>query len=590
MIFTPLEVKTYYEARLPDFKIVGHEWRIECPIHNGDGLNFGINPNTGLAQCHSQCGRGWDMISLEQDLFSLDFTHAKERVFDLVGRPRVSWEERDVEAIYDYTDADGKLLYQVLRKTGKKFVQRRPDSDSWKWGLEGVPRVPFRLPQVSQADFVAIVEGEKDALSLERVGLTASCNSGGAGNFKPELVKCFTGKHIAIFPDNDDPGREHALKVARLLITTAKSLKIVELPGLSEKGDVSDFIQNGGTVEQLRECYRKSQSWTPEWHFSSDVPNENTKYVHSFRQEVDLSGGLTEFWELSQLTGIETPWRKLSRIFGGGLRNGEVYVLGGNQGSGKTSLALQFILASIRRSEGCLLFSMEMLWKAVFQRMASMEAEVDLNALRDAQFTMKRADATIDERETARLFIGRSLPDLARQTAELVELPLLVSTKTSVTPEYLISESTRIRKSQPLKLVVVDHMQLMGADEGTQGEYEKFTKISRATKHVATELNLPIILVSQTSRNQSKEHRKEPEVWDLRGSGALEEDAAGVALLYEDFDDRDLAIKSGDGSRYTKGPVKCFLKIPKNRYGEQGRVFELYHCKTYTRFKTREEL
>jgi replicative DNA helicase len=98
------------------------------------------------------------------------------------------------------------------------------------------------------------------------------------------------------------------------------------------------------------------------------------------------------------------------------------------------------------------------------------------------------------------------------------------------------------------------------------------------------ELDLPILLVSQTSRAQAKDKRGELEVADLRGSGALEEDAAAVLLLYEDENDAAAAQAEGDGSRYTKGPTKAELKLGKNRYGEQGRCFRLIHTKYATRF------
>src|SRR5215813_6739931 len=193
MTFTPSEVRAFYAARVPSLKITNQrEWRGPCPVHSGKDPNFAVNAETGLAQCHSQCGRGWDIISLEQELSGVDFVPAKERVFDLVGRPRVAWEERDVEAIYDYTDESGKLLYQVLRHHGKKFNQRRPDGTGlWKWGLGDIRRVPFRLPKLQNAEFVAVCEGEKDVLTLERHQIAATCNNGGAGNFKPELAPYF---------------------------------------------------------------------------------------------------------------------------------------------------------------------------------------------------------------------------------------------------------------------------------------------------------------------------------------------------------------------------------------------------------------
>jgi DNA primase len=123
--FHELEVKTYVSSRLPDLKQAGGEFRGPCPVHKGRDPNFSISSETGFASCHSQCGRGWDLISLEQELSGLDFGQAKDRVFDMIGRPRVPWEEQNVEAIYDYTDEYGEVLYQVLRYAGKEFKQRR---------------------------------------------------------------------------------------------------------------------------------------------------------------------------------------------------------------------------------------------------------------------------------------------------------------------------------------------------------------------------------------------------------------------------------------------------------------------------------
>jgi replicative DNA helicase len=572
MIFTPAEVRAYYE-RFPSLKINNQrEWRGPCPVHQGDDPNFSVNAETGLAQCYSQCGRGWDPISLEMELSGDDFPHAKARVFEIVGRPDVPWEERNVEAIYDYTDAENKLLYQVLRYHGKAFKQRRPDGfGGWRWGLGDVQRVPFRLPKVAAADFVAVVEGEKDVLRLERLGMVATCNSGGAGQFRPELVTHFTGKQVAIFSDNDEPGRQHALKVAALIAPVAKSIKIVELPRLPVKGDVSDFINAGGSLEDLRELYRKAQPWTPEWEFAVTIPNENDKYVRTIDQEIEAAGGLDAFWNLADFPGLPTPFPKLNSILGGGMRNGEVYVIGANQGAGKTSLALQFGMAALQKGFGVVIFSMEMGWRAVFQRMAGIEAQVDLLAFREAQ--QRKLDCDGDRLS------------LARATAEISQWKLLVSTKPAVTPDYILSETQRLAAAGPVDLVIVDHMQLMAADRNSRSDYEKFTAISRAMKQTAVEMDVPLLLVSQTSRSNSREHRAELDVADLRGSGAIEEDAAAVFLLSEDREDAQAAREADDGCRYTKGPVRCFLKIGKNRYGEQGRCLPLLHYKAQTRFE-----
>ena len=67
------------------------EWRGPFPVHSGKDPDFAVNAETGLAQCHSQRRRGWDVVVLEMEIVGLDFARAKEHVFDLVGRPRAPW-------------------------------------------------------------------------------------------------------------------------------------------------------------------------------------------------------------------------------------------------------------------------------------------------------------------------------------------------------------------------------------------------------------------------------------------------------------------------------------------------------------------
>ncbi len=170
-------------------------------------------------------------------------------------------------AEFDYLDESGELLYQVCKKTDKKFLQRRPGTDGkWVWNLRDVRRVLYRLPELLKADkseTVFIAEGEKDVESLRSVGLTATTNSGGAGQsgkWLEEFNDYLKNRPVIILPDNDDVGRAHALKIANSLKGTAKSVKIVNLPDLPEKGDVSDWLEAGGTVEKLNELIKKDST------------------------------------------------------------------------------------------------------------------------------------------------------------------------------------------------------------------------------------------------------------------------------------------------------------------------------------------
>lgn len=567
--FTEHEISTYYASRVPGLKQIGRAWRGPCPIHKGKDSNFSVDAGTGLAFCHSQCGKGWDPLSLEQQMFSLDFVRAKEQVFEVIGRAKPDWEERDIEATYDYTDEHGKLIYQVIRRSGKRFMQRRPgESSKWTWGLGGTTPLPFQLPRLVKATAVLIVEGEKDVLTLQRLGQEATCNSGGAGNFKPELVSWFAGKVVGIIPDNDQKGRQHAVLVAGMLMGTAASIRIIELPRLPEKGDATDFVTAGGTIEQIMAAYEAAQDWTPEWQFSSEVPNSSDSYIHTLGTEIRDAGGLDCFWDYTLRKGVPTPFQKLSYVLAGGMRPGEVYVLGGNQGSGKTSLALQFVARAASEKVGVHFFSMEMSARDVFHRMIASEARVDLL---DFQ-TLQRHEISVEPYRSR-------LDDITRRH---LQFPLTVSSKPSVTAEYIVEEVKRLTVQRPIGLVVVDHMQLMSsAAAGLRSDYEKFTNISRSMKQAAMEAAVPILLVSQVTRSNNQLHRTELDCSDLRGSGAIEEDAAAVLLLYPDADHKKQTVADGT---YATAEIRSYLKLGKNRYGLSGFVLKLLHFKRFTRF------
>jgi hypothetical protein len=171
-----------------------------------------------------------------------------------------------IVATYDYRDADEELRYQVLRKEPKSFSQRRPDGNGgWIWDLKGIERLPYRLPELLKAAphaTIYIVEGEKDVEALARIGLVATCNSGGAGKWTTELSPYLRGRPIVLLPDNDKAGEDHARDVAQKLLGIARSVKIIRLPDLPPKGDVSDWLSNGGTADELEQLVAKTPEWT----------------------------------------------------------------------------------------------------------------------------------------------------------------------------------------------------------------------------------------------------------------------------------------------------------------------------------------
>lgn len=179
-------------------------------------------------------------------------------------RSRKSKGKNKIVASYDYQDAAGKRVFQVCRLEPKSFRQRRPDgSGDWIWDMSGVQLVPYHLPEILPAALVYVLEGEKDVDRVRSLGLVATCNSGGAGKWRKDFSQYLQGKVVVILPDNDLAGRVHAQDVARNLHGIAASVKIIELSGLPEKGDVSDWLNAGGTPEQLRSLVEGAPDWDP---------------------------------------------------------------------------------------------------------------------------------------------------------------------------------------------------------------------------------------------------------------------------------------------------------------------------------------
>jgi putative DNA primase/helicase len=176
---------------------------------------------------------------------------------------KVAWE---VDKEYRYIDSDGKLRHETIRyKNPKKFRQRRPGPDGKPiWDLKGIETILYRLPELIAADPlqpVFVVEGEKDVDRLVAMGRVATCNPMGALKWTGRYSDVLRGRHVIIIGDNDDDGRQHAKEVAYSLQGKATSIKVVELPGVPEKGDVSDFFDLGGTLDQFDELV----TWTVEW-------------------------------------------------------------------------------------------------------------------------------------------------------------------------------------------------------------------------------------------------------------------------------------------------------------------------------------
>jgi len=250
-------------SRLQQVRRNGSGWIALCPAHDDRSPSLSVREGDGgrvLLHCHAGC-------TAEQVCAALGLTVRDLMPLRENGR-HAAPVRPPIMATYRYADEHGALLFEVVRMQPKSFRQRRPDGrGGWVWNLDGVRRVPYRLPEVAEAAkrgrAAFIVEGEKDADALASVGLTATTCPGGAGKWLGEYAECLRGAHVVVLPDNDEPGRKHAEQVARSLSGVAASVRVVELPDLPPKGDVSDWLAAGGNAKELKRLARETPLYVP---------------------------------------------------------------------------------------------------------------------------------------------------------------------------------------------------------------------------------------------------------------------------------------------------------------------------------------
>lgn len=274
-------------------------WLARCPAHPDRTPSLKIDRGTdggALLYCFAGCNYESITAALRQmtgmppgRCLQVDLQNAARTLRQPPPPPLAPTSERERrEIVYDYQDELGRSLYQVVRReerlpngsSKKQFVQRRRPragveaAEGWVYNLDGVPRVLYNLQDLAGAELVYVPEGEKDVETLRGLGLTGTCNPGGAGNWRPEFSERLRGKTVVILPDNDVPGEKHAEQVAASLYEIAKEILILRLPGLPPKGDITDFVQAGGTVDDLINLVQRAVPWKPESPSATDHPPE----------------------------------------------------------------------------------------------------------------------------------------------------------------------------------------------------------------------------------------------------------------------------------------------------------------------------
>ena len=275
---------------------------------------------------------------------------------------------------------------------------------------------------------------------------------------------------------------------------------------------------------------------------------------HSTVEELEERSG-------SMLTGIPTGFTDLDRITHG-LNKGNLIIIAGRPGMGKTSFALNVAAnVAIREGRTVGVFSLEMSQQELALRILCGEADISFSKLRGAHLSSK---------EWTRIY----------QTVRSIgEAPLFIDDSANPTLLEVASKARRLKAEKGLSLLIIDYLQLMQAGGRYENRNLEIAAISRGLKQLAKEMEMPVIALSQLSRNTERrgsDHR--PQLSDLRESGSIEQDADMVAFVYRD--------EVYNQTEENKGLAE--LIIAKHRNGETATVEMVFIGET-TSFKSRAQ-
>lgn len=212
------------------------------------------------------------------------------------------------------------------------------------------------------------------------------------------------------------------------------------------------------------------------------------------------------------ILGIETGFTELNSLMRGWQRS-DLVILAARPGMGKTALALCFAKNAAMSGSPTAIFSLEMSAEQLYMRMASQETEIDHDLIKNGM-----------DAQTEALF--------ERDMEKLKNAPLFIDDSGGLTIFELRNKARKLKREENLELIIVDYLQLMSGGGKEGNREQEISTISRSLKSLAKELNIPVIALSQLSREVEKRPTRRPQLSDLRDSGSLEQDADMVFFIY----------------------------------------------------------
>lgn len=252
--------------------------------------------------------------------------------------------------------------------------------------------------------------------------------------------------------------------------------------------------------------------------------------------------------------GVPSGFTDLDKMLGG-FQKSDLVILAARPGMGKTSMALNIALHAAKQKLRVAIFSLEMSREQLVQRLLSQEARINSHALRQGKIHGPEA--------WDRLMMAASV---------LQSLRIYIDDTAALTPFELRTKARRLYAEHGLDLLIVDYMQLMHSGRRSENRVQEISYISRTMKQLARELKVPVIALSQLSRQVESRAGKRPQLSDLRESGSIEQDADVVMFIHRDDNEQE-----GEATNI------AHIIVAKHRHGPTG-VVDLFFEQRFTQF------
>lgn len=333
---------------------------------------------------------------------------------------------------------------------------------------------------------------------------------------------------------------ENVRQYAEILSELSTRRKLIELG--------KQLIENGYSEKlPVSEQLEKLEQFVFGMNFKRNS-NKTVQFFQGAKSVLNFTYNIVQ--NQQNIVGLATGFKELDNLLGG-LKQGELVILAGRPSMGKTAFALNLCsnISLNKKNPGVVLFiSLEMPAEQICFRVISSLSNVPLNSLLHAKISPK------------------AVQDCLQSIEVFKEMPLHICDTAFLSPGILRSLVRQMKRQLNIDLVVIDYLQLMESGIRQESREQEISKISRSLKLIAKEVNIPILALSQMSRDiEKRKENTEPKLSDLRGSGSIEQDADVILFLYK-----------------LQGVTQ--IAVAKNRNGALG-VFPVRYAAEITTFK-----